>query len=200
MFVFDLETHNNQEFAEANAAGFFAVNQLRDRWDRDLTPDEIVIEKENVTIFDESNGNPVMNMPKFISEKYDEYERTYINKDGNEIVSSFRLFLLVHISSGFDARVVLNSLVKEITELKIIKTDRGLTSLLFRCTVKIVNTCDAPRSVKFTCTKAHIKEALEKIGGEHGLQPELLKGKIKHSVIKKDNFADLDLFRSHISN
>ena len=30
VFVFDLQTHIDQQFAEANAAGFFDVNRLRD--------------------------------------------------------------------------------------------------------------------------------------------------------------------------
>ena len=92
VFVFDLETDNDQEFAEAYAAGLYDVNRLRDRWKRDLTPDGILIEKENFTIFDASNGNPVMNMLKYISEKYEGDERTYIDKDGDEIVSSYRLY------------------------------------------------------------------------------------------------------------
>ena len=47
VFVFDLETHNDQEFAaEAYAAGLFNVNRLRDKWDRDLASDEIIIEKK----------------------------------------------------------------------------------------------------------------------------------------------------------
>ena len=64
MFLIDLETHNDQEFAEAYAAGLYDVNSLRDRWNRDLTLNEILTEKENVTVFDASNGNPVMNMLK----------------------------------------------------------------------------------------------------------------------------------------
>ena len=165
------------------------MNRLRDKWDRDLTPDELVIEKENVTVFDSSNGNPVMNMLKYISENYEGDERTYIDKDGDEIVSSYRLLLVAHNSSGFDSWVVSNSLVKEITELKIIKT--GLISLSFRCGVKRVNTVEVTQSVKFSCSKSHIKGSLEKIGREYGLQPELLKGEIEHSIINKNNFAEL---------
>ena len=132
-----------------------------------------------------------MNMLKFISENYDGDERTYIDRDGDEIVSSYRLLLVAHNSSGFDSWVVLNSLVKEITELKIIKTARGLISLSFRCGVKIINTVEVPQYVKFTCSKSHIKGSLEKIGREYRLQPELLKGEIEHSVINKNNFAKL---------
>ena len=191
VFVFDLETHNDQEFAEAYAAGLYNVNRLRDKWDRDLASDEIIIEKEKVTVFDASNGNPVMNMLKYISKNYEGDERTYIDREGDEIVNSYTLLLVAHNSSGFDSWVVLNSLIEEITDLKIIKTARGLISVYFRCGFKIVNTVEVPQYVKFTCSKSHIKGSLEKIGREYGLQPELLKGEIEHSVINKNNFAEL---------
>ena len=88
VFVFDLETHNDQEFAEAYAAGLYDVNRLRDRWHRDLTLHELVIERKYVTVFDASNGNCIMNMLKYISENYEGDERTYIDRDGDEIISS----------------------------------------------------------------------------------------------------------------
>ena len=62
MFVFDLEIFNDQEFAEACAAGLYDVNRLRERWDRQLTPHETVTEKDNVIAFDGSNTNLVMNI------------------------------------------------------------------------------------------------------------------------------------------
>ena len=167
------------------------MNRLIDCWYRDLNSDELIIERKNVTVFDASNGNCIMNMLKYISENYDGDERTYIDKDGDEIFSSYRLLLVAHNSSGFDSWVELNSLVKDITELKIIKTARGLISLSFRCGVKIVNTCEVPQYVKFTCSKSHIKGSLNKIGKEYGLQPELLKGEIEHSIININNFAEL---------
>ena len=77
-------------------------------------------------------------MLKYISEKYEGDERTYIDKDGDEIVSSYRLLLVAHNSSGFDSWVALNSLIKDITDLKIIKTARGLISLSFRCGFKVL--------------------------------------------------------------
>ena len=191
VFVFDLETHNDEEFAEAFAAGLYDVNRLRDCWHRDLTSNELIIERENVTVFDASNGNCVMNMLKYIPENYEGDEGTYIDKDGDELVSSYRLLLVAHNSGGFDSWVVLNSLIKEITDLKIIKTARGLISLSFRCGVKIVNTLEVPQYLKFTCSKSHIKGSLEKIGREYNLQPELLKGEIEHSIINKNTFAEL---------
>ena len=42
---FDLETYNYQEFAKAYAARLYDVNCLRDRWDRDLTVQEIEAER-----------------------------------------------------------------------------------------------------------------------------------------------------------
>ena len=152
-----------------------------------------MIEKENVTIFDGPNGKPVMTMLKYISEKYEGDERTYIDKNGDEIVSSYRLLLVARKSSGFDGWILLNSLVKEITKLKILKTGRGLISQSFRCGVKLVNSVEVPQYVKFTCTKSYIKISLQKIGEEYGLQPELLKGEIEHSVINKSIFAELRL-------
>ena len=191
VFVFDLEAHNDQEFAEAYAAGLYDVNRLKDCWYRDLNSKELEIERNHVNVFDASNGNCIMNMLKYISKNYDRDERTYIDKDGDEKISSYRLLLVAHNSSGFDSWVVLISLVREITNLKIIKTARGLISLSFRCGVKIVNTCEVPQYVKFTCSKSHIKRSLNKIGKEYGLQPELLKGETEHSVINKNNFVEL---------
>ena len=176
------------------AAGLYDVNRLRDRWDGDLNSNELIIERENVIVFDAANGNPVMNMLKYISEKYDGDEKTYIDKNGDEIVNSYRLLLVAHNSSGFDSWVVLNSSIREITELKFIKTSSGLISLSFRCGVKIFNTIEVPQYVKFTCTKSYIKGSLEKIGREYGLQPDLLKGEIEHSVINQNNFAELKHF------
>ena len=101
VFVFDLEKHNDQEFAETYAAGLYDVNRLRDKWDRDLTKEELTIERENVIVFNGSNANPVLNILKEISENYDGDERTYIDKDGYEIFSSYRLLWVAHNSNGF---------------------------------------------------------------------------------------------------
>ena len=88
VFAFALETYKDQEFAEAYEAGLHDVNHLRDHWDRDLTPDELVTEKHNVIVFDGCKENPVMNLFQFFSKNYVGDERTYFDKDGDEIVSS----------------------------------------------------------------------------------------------------------------
>ena len=85
----------------------------------------------------------------------------------------------------------MNSLARDITDLKIIKTAGELFLLSFRCGVEIVNTCEVPQYIKFTCTKSHIKGSLEKIGREYGLQLELLEAEIEHSVFNLSNFAEL---------
>ena len=61
------------------------------------------------------------------------------------MVISYRLLLVAHNATRFDSWIVLNSLVKEIAEFKIIKTARGLISLSIRCGVKIVNTVEVPQ-------------------------------------------------------
>ena len=71
-------------------------------------------EKDNVIVFDGSKGNLVMNMLEYISENYEGDERTYIDKDGDEIVSSYILLSVAHNAGGFDSCLVLNALVKEI--------------------------------------------------------------------------------------
>ena len=46
---------------------------------------------------------PFMNMNKYVSENYEGDERNYIDKNGVEIVSSYRLLLVAHNFSGFDS-------------------------------------------------------------------------------------------------
>ena len=112
MFVFDLETYNDQELAKSYAAGLYDVNRLRDRCDRDLTPDAVVTETDNVIAFDGCIANLVMTVLEYVSENYEGDKRTYIDKDGVAIVSSYRLLLVAHNVGGFDCWVVLNSSVK----------------------------------------------------------------------------------------
>ena len=93
--------------------------------------------------------------------------------------------MVAHIASGFESWIVLKDLVKERTDLKLIKTARGLISLSFRCGVKIIITVEVPEHLKLTFGKSHIKSSLEKVGREKGLQPELLRGEIEHSGLDK---------------
>ena len=118
VLLLDLKTYDDQEFAEAYAAASYDVNRLRDSFDRDLPPEEIEIERKYVLVFDKSCGNLVMNMLKYISEKCEGDERTYIEKECDEIASAYRSLLLANNASGFDMWVVLKLLDKEIKNLK----------------------------------------------------------------------------------
>ena len=60
-----------------------------------------------------------MKILEYNSENYEGDERTYVDKDGDEIVNSYKILLLAHNSSGFDSWVVLNSLDKEMTDSNI---------------------------------------------------------------------------------
>ena len=62
-----------------------------------------MIERENITVFDASNGNFVMNRPKYNSQNYEGNERIYIDKDADKIVNSYRLLLVAQNSSEFDS-------------------------------------------------------------------------------------------------
>ena len=121
VFVFDLETYIENECATPYAAGLYNVNQLREMWKMGLIPVEIEIEKKNVLVFDESKQNPVMNKLETISENYWGDEKTYIDRNGDQRVSSYRLLSVGNNASGLDSWVVINSLVKDLKEKKICK-------------------------------------------------------------------------------
>ena len=69
---------------KAYAASLYVVNRFRHRYDRNITPEEIEIERKHNFVLHKSCGNPVENMPKYILEYYEGDEKTYINKDGEE--------------------------------------------------------------------------------------------------------------------
>ena len=62
--------------------------------------------KDSVMVFEGSNGNPVKNMFGNISLNYEGYDNAFIDKDGDEIVTSYRLLLVALNSSGFDDLMV----------------------------------------------------------------------------------------------
>ena len=66
---------------------FVMLIVFRDKWDRKLTPNEIATEKNIVSVFDGSIGNPLMSMPKYFAEICEADERTYNGKDGDELLS-----------------------------------------------------------------------------------------------------------------
>ena len=77
MFAFNFETYNDQEVAEANATGLNDVKGLREKWDTDLTPIEIDIERENVIVFDKLSWKPLLKMLSNISKNYEGDEKNF---------------------------------------------------------------------------------------------------------------------------
>ena len=55
--VIDVKTYNDQEFAEAYGSGLYDLNHSGETWDTDITPDEMMKEKDNITAFDGSFEN-----------------------------------------------------------------------------------------------------------------------------------------------
>ena len=62
---------------------------------------------------------------------------------------------------------------------------------MFRCAIKIIDTIEVPQYVKFTSSKSHIEDSLEKFERDYGPQPECLKLEIEHSVINKKKCSSL---------
>ena len=191
VLVFDLETYNDQEFAEAYPAGLYDVNRLRDRWKRDFSLDEIGTKKDNVNVFDGSSGNSVMDVLKYISEIYDWDEGTYIDGDGDEINSSYRLFLVAHNASDFDSWVVLNSLVKEITELKILKIVGDWFHYRFGVVFKHLIQLKYLSSSILHVQNLIVEDLWKKLLENTGFILNFSKEKSEHSVVDKSNFAYL---------
>ena len=125
-FVFDLETCSGQGLPEANKPGLYDVNCLRDRWNRDLIPVETMTEKDKVIGFNGCSRNPVMSMLKYTSENYEGDQKTYIDEDGDEILTSYRLLLVAKNASGFDSWVVLSSLAIRNSRNKKWKNRKGV--------------------------------------------------------------------------
>ena len=138
-----------------------------------MSPGDIKIERIYNIDFNESCGNPVIQMLENISENYEGDESTYIDQEGDGRVSSHTILFLAHNASELISWVLLKSLDKEVEDSKIIRTARGLILLCSCCGDKIVNTVEVPQYLKFTCTQSNKTDSLDKIGKEYGLQPEL---------------------------
>ena len=67
------------------------MNHLRGRWDQDLSRGEIETEKEHDFGIDKTCRNLVMNMLKITLEFYDGGERAYVDKEGDELVNTYKI-------------------------------------------------------------------------------------------------------------
>ena len=99
--------------------------------------------------------------------------------------------MAAHTANGFDSWVVLKALVKEITDLKNIKTARGLISSSFRPGVKKVKTVEVPQNAKITLSKSRMKGFSEKKGREYGHSQRFSREKLNIRSILRGNFANL---------
>ena len=98
-------------------------------------------------------------------------------------ISSYKYQVVGHNASGFDNHIVLNSLPKPYTSVKIIKTSRRLIKLSSRAGSLWEDDRETPKYAKFVCSKCHISGSLKEIRKEYNIQPQLLKREIEHDLI-----------------
>ena len=91
-----------------------------------MTPEEIETGGENVFVSDKSGGNHITNMPENISKNSKGDEKSYLDKEGDEIVTSCKILFLSHNDIDFDSWLVLNLLENEIRDFKFIRTARRM--------------------------------------------------------------------------
>ena len=180
VFVFDLETYNveNQLYCEPYGAGVYRLYHLYECFNGDLTEKEIQIERENVHVLDRENNNPVLDMLNSVINNYEEKPKLITNKHGKKIISSYIYHFVGHNASGFDNYIVLNSLPKSYTSIKLMKTSPGSIKLSFRAGSVYEDDRETPKYATFVCSKCHITGSLKEIQKEYNIQPQLLKGKI----------------------
>ena len=101
----------------------------------------------------------------------------------------YNLYLIAHNGSGFDSYVVLNSLPKWRSVVKLIKNGAGIVSL--KIFIGYVDTVKKiPQYVLFRCGRVHINQKLRKIGESYKLQESLLKKKLEHDEIYEDTWEE----------
>ena len=86
VFAFDLEKCNveNQLYCEAYSAGVYHTNCLYDCFNGDLTEKELLIERENVHVFDRKNDNPVLGIINHVVINYKGKAKIIKNKHGKK--------------------------------------------------------------------------------------------------------------------
>ena len=114
-------------------------------------------------------------------------------------ISSYKYQFVGHNAIGFDNYIVLNSLPKSHTSVKIIKTSRELVKLSFRAGSVYEDDREIPKDAKFVRSKCHISGSLKEIQKEYNIQPQLLKGEIAHDLITLSNYKEHEnLWRSYL--
>ena len=121
--AFDLETCNveNQIYCEPYAASVYHLNSLRECFNDDLKEKELQMERENVLVPDPENNNPVLHMIEYVINNYKGKPKIIINKHGKKMIWSYKYQFVGHNASGFDNYIVLKSIPKSYTSVKIKK-------------------------------------------------------------------------------
>ena len=95
-----------------------------------------------------------------------------------------------HNLFGFDKYIVLSSLPKSYTSVKIIKTSRGLMKLSFRAGSAYEDDREKPEYAKLVCSECDITGSLKDNQIEYNLQPQFMKGEIAHVLITLSNYEE----------
>ena len=96
VFIFDIETANIDDKAVPYAIGLYDLSRLKYRYKKDLTINEIEIEREHVIKFKAYNGNPVTQMIEYINKNYTGDKVIHKNKSGANVVKSYKTTLVAH--------------------------------------------------------------------------------------------------------
>ena len=165
VFSFDFETLNvkYQINCEPYAAGVCRLNRLYESFKGDLTEKKLETETQNVHVFDRENGNPIVGMINYVINNYKGKAKMITDRYGRKIVIPYNYQMVGHNASGFDNFIVLISIPKPYTNIKIIKRYRGLINLSFKVGDVFVDDRVKPRYMKFVFSKFHTSGSLKTI-------------------------------------
>ena len=178
VLVYDIETYN-KERAISYAIGFYPVNKIVSKWNRDLTETEIDKCLNDISIFEGENCDSNM----FKQLQLFKGEPRYINKNGKRTLSEYELKMIAHNGSGFDIWIILYNLPEWCSIGNMIKTGKGIISLkIHNGNVECKNGSKGkPQYITFVCSMNHLSASLRKLGETFGLQKELLKQEMNHT-------------------
>ena len=123
--------------------------------------------------------NPVLDMIDFVMNNYKGKPQIKAVKK----LSSYKYQTVRLTATVFDNYIVLNSLPKSYTSIKIIKTSRGLIKWSFKAGSAYEDDREIPKYMKFVCSKCHISSSLKDNQKEYNIQPQLSKGETAHDSI-----------------
>ena len=121
------------------------------------------------------------------------------NKDGKQVLSSYKYQMVGHNAFGFDNYSVINSSPSSSKCIKKLKKSRGLKKLSFEAGSVAENDREIPKNMKFVCSKCHISVSLKSTQKGYNIQPDLMKGEINHDLINIGNYKEYEnLWRPYL--